>query len=211
MTDPQRVECTALNSLIYALVRVIYSVEEPFRQQSFHSYHTMVQFNINEEQKNRYSDYSWCKAKLNGILAKLDYRKAWGKTVGTNGLVLIEDGVIIGLGTDSALRTTALPYTHANVAVTPPGCREFLPVGLLNIEPVYADPNEPFAPFEKPDGRLPREVAADLLALNVKDDTEDLNSMTLFITASLILSPENRARLFKEIERLRELAISESG
>lgn len=210
MTDPQRVECTALNSHIYALRRIIYSVEEPFRQQGYDSFHKMVQLNINEERKNRYSDHTWCKAKLKSILAALDYRKAWGKVVGTNGLVLIEDGVIIGLGADSMLRTTALPYTHANAAITLPGCRDYVPVGLRNVEPIYADPAEDFVPFEKPDGRLPRELAADILALEPDDNTEDLNSMTLVITASSVLFAEDRVRLFKEIERLRELAISES-
>ncbi len=204
MNEVQRIECTALNSKIYALIRIIYSVEEPFRQESFDSYHKMVQLNIDEERANRFSDYDYCMTKLKSILAKLDYRKAWGKTVGTNGLVLIEDGEIIGLGTDSALRATALPYTHANVAITPPDCRDYLPVGLQNVDPVYADPDAPFKVFEKPDGRLSKEIAAATLDIDPKSRSEILVFATLVMTAASVLSQADRARFFDEIERLRE-------
>ncbi len=203
MTDKQRVECTALNSLIYALKRIIYSAEEPFRQEGFDSYHKMVQLNINEEHENRYSDYDFCIAKLRSILANLDYRKAWGKVVGTNGGVLIEDGVIIGLSIDSALRATALPYNYANVAITPPGCRDHLPVGLQNIDPVYADPSEPFKVFEKPDGRMPKEIAAGTLDIDPKSKSEILVFATLVVRAASVLSQADRSRFFDEIERLR--------
>ena len=207
MTVEQRAECTALNSKVYALKRIIYCVDEEFRQRSYHSFHTYVQRNINEKRANRYSEYEYCKTKLKSILVALDYRKAWGKVVGTNAGVLIKDGVIIGVSMDSALRTTALPSNYANVAITPPGCRDYLPVGLRNVEPVYADPEKAFELFSIPDGRLPREIAADLLDLEPEDDNEDLNSMTLVITASEVLSPGDQVKLFAEIERLRQLLI----
>ena len=89
MTTEQRAECTALNSQIYALKRIIYCVDKPFRQKAFVSYHKYVQKYINVEQANRYSDYEWCITKLKGILASLDYRVAWGKVVGTKASVLI--------------------------------------------------------------------------------------------------------------------------
>ncbi len=204
MNEVQRIECTALNSKVYALRLIIYSVEKLLRQEGYDSFHKMVQFNIDEEHENRFSDYDYCITTLRAILAKLDYRKAWGKVVGTNGLVLIEDGVIIGLGMDSALRTTSLPYTHANVAITPPGCREYLPVGLQNIDPVYPDPNKPFTPFEKPDGRLPKEIAAATLDIDPKSRSEILVFATLVMTAASVLSQADRVLFFDEIERLRE-------
>lgn len=203
MTSEQRIECTALNSQVYALKRIIYCVDEPFRQQGYHSYHTMVQLNINEERANRYSDYEWCKAKLTGILAALDYRVAWGVTVGTNAGVLIKDGVIIGLAHWSALRIKELPSNYANAAVTPPGTEKYLPVGLRNIEPVYADPNEPFKPFPKPDGRLPNEVAADITGEDSDSTSELFNLMALVVkAASVILSQSDQVRFFEELDRL---------
>ncbi len=202
MNEEQRAEMTALNSHIYSLKRIIYSVEKPFRQESFDSYHKYVQKYINEPGANRYSEYEWCKEKLTGILANLDYRKAWGKVVGTNGLVLIENGVIIGLGMDSALRATAMPTNYANAVITPPGSKKYLPVGLRNVEPVYPDPSKPFELFPIPDGRLPSEVAADLTDEDSDSESEIFKLMDLIIKAALVLSPEDRTRLFKEIKRL---------
>ena len=211
MTSAQRIECTALNSQVYALKRIIYCVDADFRQQSYDSFHKYVQRNISEQRANRYSEYEWCKAKLESILAALDYRKAWGKVVGTNAGVLIKDDIIIGVSMDSALRKTAMPSNYANAVITPPGSKKYLPVGLRNVEPVYADPDESFKLFPIPDGRMPRELAADILELDPKDDNEDLNAMTLVITASEVLSPEDQIKLFQEIDRLRRLLLEEEG
>ncbi|KKM27099.1 hypothetical protein LCGC14_1578240 [marine sediment metagenome] len=211
MTESQRIETTALNSQIFALKRIIYCVDKPFRQEAFDSYHKYVQKYINQRQANRYSEYEWCLAKLKGVLAALDYRVAWGKTVGTNAGVLIKDGIIVGLSNWSALRTTNLPGTYANAVITLPGSKDYLPVGLRNVESVYADPNEPFKIFPIPDGRLPRELAADILDLDPEDDNEDLTAMTLVITASEVLSPADQIKLFQEIDRLRKLLLEEEG
>ncbi len=203
MTNEERVECTELNSQIYALKRIIYSVDAEFRQEGFDSYHKMVQLNINEERANRYSDYSWCKAKLSKLLRDLDYRVTWGVTVGTNAGVLIKDGVIIGLAHWSMLRIKELDGNWANTVVTPPGTEKYLPVGLRNIEPVYADPSEPFKPFPKPDGRLPNKVAADITGEDSDSISKSFALMTLVIKAISILSQSDQVRFFEELDRLK--------